>query len=362
MLAMEDPACSGDFALPMPRVLTSEEILEGGPVQVFATPTQEVEPARCPNEQVENDKDEKGNTERSQWVVQPVAPAVESETTDLWHYTDAAGLIGIIESHSLWATSLSSLNDSAEYKHGRDLLERLLERVIDSRFIHPLQKEYIKGVVAISDHTARRPGLFVVSASIASNSLAQWRSYGGFQGHAVLLDPKARLSVLSRQPREHTVDTIPHEWRRVIYDPQAQAKLIAECLGYMAWLAPTDGRSPSRQNEADRAVAVVVNQILAYCKDPSFAEEQEVRMLVQSPGAESIRFRHGNTGVTPYVVITGTTDEAARPTVSADQLPIRSVVVGPFPTREESGKGTIALLQANGYDNASVLVSTSTLR
>jgi hypothetical protein len=40
-----------------------------------------------------------------------------------YHYTDAAGLIGILTSHRLWATDIRFLNDPSE---GRYLHEKLL--------------------------------------------------------------------------------------------------------------------------------------------------------------------------------------------------------------------------------------------
>jgi len=37
----------------------------------------------------------------------------------LWHYTDASGLMGIVEHERLWATQTSFLNDSTELEYGR---------------------------------------------------------------------------------------------------------------------------------------------------------------------------------------------------------------------------------------------------
>jgi hypothetical protein len=380
---MEDPSCSGELRLPPPRVITGKEILEKGEVVVFATPT---EPGVSESEKVQegpilpirSDKDRTevladrdapdrpaGSTEGSDggtWMIRPSAPVLSDPEKDLWHYSDASGFIGVVTTHSLWATSLGALNDSAEYKHGRELLDQILAAVMDSKFVHPLQKDYLKGIVDISDTTATRPGLFVLCASMAAHSLAQWRAYGGSHGHAITLDPKGKLAILSPETKENTVDTIPHGWKQVLYDTQEQAELILEALAFVAYSAPFDGRKASRTNESDRAHALVINEALAHCKEPSFAEEQEVRILIQAPSSAAIRFRHGATGVTPYLVLTGTTDEAARPTTKAHPLPIRGAVIGPFTDREASAEGTVALLEAAGYDAATVAVSSSTLR
>lgn len=369
MLAMEDPACSGELKLLPPTRATSAEVLKNGPVVLFAKPSdsdaartalvgEQAASRDSPGSPSEPGDESQGST----WVLRPAAPPLNDPEADLWHYSDAGGFIGIVSTHSLWATSLGSLNDSAEYKHGREILDRLVAEVLDSRFVHPIQKEYLKGIVEISDTTATRPGLYVLCASLAAHSLAQWRAYGGSHGHAITLDPKGKLAILSPERRENTTDTIPHGWRKVLYDAAEQEKLILEALSFVAFDAPIDGRKASASIEEDRSNALVLNEVLAHCKEPSFAEEQEVRVLVQAPTPTAVRFRHGATGVTPYLVLTGTSDVGVRPTPEAAALPIRGAVVGPFTDRAASAEGTVALLSSAGYEEVPVEISTSTLR
>jgi hypothetical protein len=47
-------------------------------------------------------------------------------TTPLYHYTNATGLRGIIESQKFWFTSYRHLNDPSELTHGMDIAHRLL--------------------------------------------------------------------------------------------------------------------------------------------------------------------------------------------------------------------------------------------
>jgi hypothetical protein len=39
----------------------------------------------------------------------------------VWHYTNGAGLVGILQSATLYATQVASLNDVRETKYGTDL-------------------------------------------------------------------------------------------------------------------------------------------------------------------------------------------------------------------------------------------------
>jgi hypothetical protein len=54
------------------------------------------------------------------WLRGVVEPAPESRET-VWHYTNAAGLLGILRSNVLWATDAFFLNDAAEVTYGIDL-------------------------------------------------------------------------------------------------------------------------------------------------------------------------------------------------------------------------------------------------
>jgi hypothetical protein len=52
----------------------------------------------------------------------------ESETPDrLYHYTDARGLLGILESRKLWASDVRLLNDARELDYAADLVRRWLD-------------------------------------------------------------------------------------------------------------------------------------------------------------------------------------------------------------------------------------------
>ncbi len=45
----------------------------------------------------------------------------------LYHYTNAAGLNGIISSNRMWATNISYLNDSSEILYASELIKQTLE-------------------------------------------------------------------------------------------------------------------------------------------------------------------------------------------------------------------------------------------
>jgi hypothetical protein len=48
----------------------------------------------------------------------------------VFHYTDQAGSLGIIQTKAIWATDLRYLNDSREYSHGFDRIIAELARAL----------------------------------------------------------------------------------------------------------------------------------------------------------------------------------------------------------------------------------------
>ena len=46
--------------------------------------------------------------------------------TLLYHYTDAQGFKGIVESYELWATHIQYLNDTQEYLYAVDVAKRVI--------------------------------------------------------------------------------------------------------------------------------------------------------------------------------------------------------------------------------------------
>lgn len=367
---MFDPQCTGELILNPPRTRTGEELLANGPVTVFAIPSEEERQSSAtdrtqqnayaaPDDETDNSND---GSRGGVWAVRPSAPGLSSDSPVIWHYTDAAGFIGVISHSQVWATALGNLNDTAEFSYGRKLLDHLLSEVNDSRHVHPIQKSYINFAVGLMDKAVSEEGLFVVCASTASHSLAQWRAYGGKQGHAVLLDPRQSLAVMAPTSVQNKIDTIPHSWKRVLYDEQDQRRLLLDGLSTIAYSTPNDSSKEWRDDEAARAQASLIAELVAYCKEPSFREEQEVRMVVQAPSVESIQFRSSSTGITPYLCLTGTEFRTERTKTKSLKLPIVGCVVGPFDARKSSAFAAGLLLNRHDYAEVPIEISSSTLR
>ena len=95
----------------------------------------------------------------------------------LYHYTTAAGLLGIVSSGRLWATDYRFLNDSAELKYGHGLL---LD-IIGSRKQRHLDPDVLQ-LLAIAERASHPEAIgariFIACLSAAEDDLNQWRVYG----------------------------------------------------------------------------------------------------------------------------------------------------------------------------------------
>jgi hypothetical protein len=109
----------------------------------------------------------------------------------IYHYTDEAGLRGILESGQLWLTDIFSLNDPSELSHGFSIAASI---IADRAKAGPPECElfaeefatFLQGGIQASAH------FFVGSFSSSGDDLNQWRAYAANgRGYALAFDGKA---------------------------------------------------------------------------------------------------------------------------------------------------------------------------
>ncbi|WP_428673817.1 DUF2971 domain-containing protein [Reyranella sp.] len=98
-------------------------------------------------------------------------------SSPLHHYTDMAGLVGIIGSAKLWFTGIFHMNDPSELHHGSDLArEHLFDIMQDEP--SPQTSEFCAVLLKYLDGTFGSAfSFFVTSFSQTPDDLAQWQTY-----------------------------------------------------------------------------------------------------------------------------------------------------------------------------------------
>jgi hypothetical protein len=238
----------------------------------------------------------------------------------LFHFTDAAGLIGIVRNQTVWASHAPALNDFSEIKHGIELASDVLlgpKRVADP--------EFAKMVAIYLDRKnagelAVQLDVYVVALCARADHVLHWLHYGR-SGTGVALELNA--AKLEQPP----FDLFP-----VIYDLSMQRGLIEMAVGY-AWqdvkalrpTVPPDDQEPL-VDVAARMAADFIWLLAARFKNPCFEGEDEWRLITFDMSGKHVpeglgtplepQFRAVGGRVVPYLEVTYA------------ELPVTRIVLG----------------------------------
>lgn len=271
----------------------------------------------------------------------------------LYHYTTISGFMGILDSGSLWATDARYMNDSSELKFGIQYMkEETLARAKD-----PWMHYLLESVFSDAMHEGRR--LATASYCADGDLLSQWRAYSGHAGYSIGLDSVECARLLRRSD-------VASPFFPVFYDMASVRKFSRTVAGRLvaAWEATSwqqmysagDVGNP-HSTERHEVIAEHLEEIVrvsyrataigrwlsAYLKDPVFAEEREWRTVVPAGGSTGRpwKFREGQTGLTPYVVLDLRNENGL--------IPLREIIVAPGPDQDLRVEATSMLLAQQGY-------------
>ena len=315
---------------------------------------------------------------------------------EVFHYTDATGLTGIVVNQTIWATHYGYLNDKSEIVAFKarflNHFKPKLSSVIDQLTFHnPSAQALIDekgGRVKIENETTPElvNGIFTALLGnqqvpafsepyIASFSrplskeviqhglLSQWRAYGQDGGYAIVFDTAALDKLLTDER-----DRWGHEllFGNIVYSNATDAELEEElgtylskiCNGVISILQGT-------KTEAD-PIDIYLDLLMCACryKHWEFHEEKEVRVISTMPlsidvveqfqsrgtGAKPRKHRSRNGTLVPYIeLFEGITS-------SQRKLPIKRIIVGPHANGVNRRRSVETLLTQHGVD-ASVTIS-----
>ena len=288
----------------------------------------------------------------------------------VWHYTDAAGLIAILSTHTLWSTSAQFLNDAGEVELAVELLEaELMARAAGG-------EDFYRQAAALieeggRDHTISPSLFFVLSAARGWDLLAMWRNYGGRgESYAIGLDPAAPLAVLAASDDTGAVSVRHRHWTPVRYTAEDQAGLVdavfddlPDEISRAITLAST-GATRSEVLESASGLLDDMEQALLLIKHEGFVDERETRhstVLYRAPDdgplpAGLVRYRATPYGMAPYLCLTGG-DGAGPVRTDVSPLPIRAVAMSPSPNGPAAVGSLLDLMASHGYDDVPVVRS-----
>lgn len=278
----------------------------------------------------------------------------------LYHYTDAAGVLGIIRGKQIWATHFRYLNDQDELEAGERIITDEARRLAGERPEETARGWFLDSFAQIHPEQSLThiADVFIASLSANGDQLSQWRAYGA-DGHGYSLGFRA-LPLPRDNPPNARVALIQ---MRCEYNEERFRQLAAETLTevakgfakYVETYARDAGDVASMRAKAMvvalRRVAVLVPRF----KHKAFAEEDEWRLVaipMRAREHEAVKFRTTRHGLTPYVPIDLAQDGAL--------IDIARVHLGPRHDAERAANTIETLLRHSGYA-ATGLVEKSTI-
>jgi hypothetical protein len=227
--------------------------------------------------------------------------------TPLYHYTDAAGLLGIIANQEIWFSSMFHLNDPAELKYGWDIALGLLERhagrgdvckIVCDRF-----RQSFPGLTRIYAY-------FVGSFSRKPDDLGQWQAYGDDgRGVALGLAPH----VFHPTPPTDLQKPTDKAWvAEVIYGAEkAEERLSLPICRLMDIVAQTTLKDLAPEDEVSdfftgcwTELSLPILWYALQIKHEAYEHEKETRLVVQNQRDElqsHIHMRARGAGLVPYI-------------------------------------------------------------
>jgi hypothetical protein len=238
----------------------------------------------------------------------------------LYHYTDARGLMGILDSQTLWATNIHYLNDSQEFDYARTVANKVIlqraEAASDRR-----EKEVLTFIGQLGP-AGVAPRVFVTSFSEEGDLLSQWRGYcPSGDGYSIGFEAKD----LRNEAMMQRFFLAP-----CLYDDESQDKAIEQVLdAFMKSSSWIRALEHPEDDDSRRAVILAWSDILlpwaATIKHRGFREEWEWRLV--SPlipwGDPQCLVRVGRSMLIPYVKF--------NLVAFGPYIPVKEIIIGPTP-------------------------------
>jgi hypothetical protein len=254
----------------------------------------------------------------------------------LYHYTTPEGLVGIVEKQEIWATDLSCMNDTTEFRVGLDLAIKHLEELHgDGSCAYAERwKWLLTALRGRRDHgTETLSSVYACCFSDDGDDLSQWRAYCPNGGFAIGF-PRTALGTIAHRQKWLALD-------RCIYDEGEQETAIKKTVEdtLHAMVEPessTASAAASNEQQENLTRWFLLWRLIrkaAVCKDAAFREEDEWRLVAMCTSypeeADIVRFRCRTGLVVPYWPI-------ALDRGRWGQWDSITVVVGPTPHPDES--------------------------
>ena len=273
----------------------------------------------------------------------------------LYYYTNAAGLLGIVEHNKFWATHINFLNDASELIYARTLVEEALQKG-EEQSKAPIAREFFRRAMSCFD-VSQTMDVFVSCFCEEGDLLSQWRGYAqAGEGYSIGIDGDQ----LGQIGGGRNFFFGPVEYDREIQEAIIDGVLTRVLEGLMKLTKARTVKEASHSiDEGCKIFRRAIWYPLVTFKDAMFTAEKEWRateIMTREEAAQKTRFRSSGSKLVPYIELDFSQFE------NPGKIPIRQICHGPTLNPELSVRVLQLLLAKNGYADAKVLGSKIPLR
>ncbi|MDX6456845.1 MAG: hypothetical protein QOE55_542 [Acidobacteriaceae bacterium] len=232
----------------------------------------------------------------------------------VYHYTTMDTMTKIAQGASIWATSISYLNDVSEGDHFLKLVRKRIPGYLVFHSVNEsIFEDFLKEPDLMFSTFETRP--FVVSFSQEADSLPQWRSYCP-DGNGVAIGFRADcLKRASIGPTGNSDAMQPSEpapgsfFKKVDYVDSFDDGFIDSEIDWSISCAKLLAKTaPSSTPDIPPAAyfKLLIERAACFIKHPSFSNENEYRLLVDAVFSKRhyLGFRSTRSTLRPYIPVT----------------------------------------------------------
>lgn len=276
----------------------------------------------------------------------------------LWHYTGGEGMMGIVQSGSIWTTQVACLNDSKEIDYAADLFLGAMHANLSDPNLSSTSRNFVEGIIQTTPRrTALESEFYVACLTEVGDDLSQWRGYaGGEGGFAIGFDVKMMISSVTGMGY----------LSKVSYDPKYNSNLARRIAAATIAIFENGIAARPGVNPEDWANAFMpdwrwlITHLGASVKHPSFCAEREwryIRSLVPSD-ISTMKYRSRGGMITSHIPRGFLPSSGSGPQV----LSLSDILIGPSRHADASEISVHRLLAtAQHYAPGSVVVHKSTI-
>jgi hypothetical protein len=263
---------------------------------------------------------------------------------EIYHYTDVAGVNGIIAGNDLWLNQAQYSNDAAEVDYGYQLARETIASQLETE-ADPERRDYLERLNALADKPTT--DVYICCFCAEDNLLSQWRGYGA-NGAGFSLGFRSSEFEYVAGP-DAPIDTLLYLWQ-VFYKLETQRRILEQAIN----LAFSYDDLPNLDN-AGRVYRAkhLIDFFVPTLKNPDFSGENEYRMIFvpQSNFALQPSFRVSKGMIVPYYSLQTMFKTEFMNSGFEFKLPIFQVCVGPGINKDLNAASVRRLLKQHGFKN-----------